>query len=1195
MLVIGVAMMATVQQIVISHRAEIRDAQKAFAYQKAMALVSELQVAVDRGRIADSADLDALAHAEPNPVLTTTGAQQLTPDHPMSGNISVADGAWRWARTIEIEEIPEIARIRYARVRILRRDRAGNYIVEASAGSVLSLPTVSSPSVKEYDVYLLAIANAPSLWMPLPELRAHIESTVSGIEQTNPNLRFNLHWITKLGYGRNLSYTPFINAEASAASAAPYAYWYPGKLAEGQSAARLFSPELFSGRVRTESGILRDYDEGNNPFPHAVSDRWNHCMREPAARELFKQRVIAGLEKADEPPLQLLLEDMHRKPELYRNAIVLNLHGSGLPFPPLRNYSDPAKLNEVRVVSHPTRLHVPASSGQRTLIDLASEMDTAASQTTGFIQTHFVDAAGMLRQADVDSESQSASSVNATLDAAIAEIDHTILDGYPDESQVLAWIAALEDIQTLISQGSYAASSGGAALDVRVYAYKSDPALGNAVMSEPITLKIKGVDLTSSVNGTNPSLIVRRAYGGINVTTGNTGTVAETRDYERVSDVPAGIPPRKGEQSEAFEMHYDYGFVASPEPYTWIKLYNTPLVTPQRTPEGQLPEGLSAEKRLYGLEYVPSPIKSDKPFTIDLDHGGDVAKNTTRWLISVPVPSLFATLGTNARRIEIETRIGDDLTTGRQWPVAHQPENLSTTYAWYAANANAVPLTERFQMQGDPRHNPYIDLLEGGPFAHGYNCYFDDLRTSTQDATSEYPCLSSDRLKDGFGSGAVRLDVPRALQAWRTALQTSSAVFVNAGGVPFSQILIGGEICLPPSSGSITPTAVKLAGSYCGSSGTIDVNSVIAEQGGETLAAAGGVLRDSGQFWTKPWIGELYDSAQATTWLSAGNIETGTSPGQLYYQPMHLVGLAKLPTGTEFIAPCSSQLGQLGNASVVQIGHSNDSIVHDEAWLFESLTLTEAGQDILAAAGISDMSAAAGAPSSGGALPEALPQTAWSTTFPMQSASILEMLSIDANERPGVKISELASPVSNQSAFFVMVSELPRDANGHRRLAQRALIFGLRGLHEAGVSAFGHDVAQVPSIEVLQPSSQQKFENPSSIEVRWKSTFGRFDGKPFSPRFPAEYSGNDSSLQYSVVYSIDGGSSWRYASSGDPVNGTVPTEEWINDMAPGDESFLLFTPAARVPAGELRVRIYAREDGRRIHLARHEAIVDITR
>ena len=102
------------------------------------------------------------------------------------------------------------------------------------------------------------------------------------------------------------------------------------------------------------------YDATDNPVPYVLADQFNHGLRHPDEVALFNTRVAAGLESADAPTFRLLLDDMSLRPALYRNAIVINLHGELFPFPPVRNYSDAAKnpgaYPNVRVVTHPERL-----------------------------------------------------------------------------------------------------------------------------------------------------------------------------------------------------------------------------------------------------------------------------------------------------------------------------------------------------------------------------------------------------------------------------------------------------------------------------------------------------------------------------------------------------------------------------------------------------------------------------------------------------------------------------------------------------------------------------------------------------------------------------------------------------------------------------------------------------------------------
>ena len=56
--------------------------------------------------------------------------------------------------------------------------------------------------------------------------------------------------------------------------------------------------------------------------------------------------------------------------------------------------------------------------------------------------------------------------------------------------------------------------------------------------------------------------------------------------------------------------------------------------------------GLRSTRRLYALEYIPSPVEDlpdllvPTPFTTDLATQGDVVKNTARWIITIPSSAL---------------------------------------------------------------------------------------------------------------------------------------------------------------------------------------------------------------------------------------------------------------------------------------------------------------------------------------------------------------------------------------------------------------------------------------------------------------------------------------------------------------------------------------------------------------------------
>ena len=187
---------------------------------------------------------------------------------------------------------------------------------EHEATQALQFSLLPEPDAPEqgHDVYLLACGAAPSLAGDLAELRTHYENAAATIrQQSQADIR--LHWITRLGYGRDPCYAPYVNVATTADKQAPFAYWLPGLLAE--EGATLYRPELVGGMCRTETALLGG-GSATEPWPVTIADQNNHCLRTPTARTQFDRRVTAGLERADEPPLQLLLDDLASHPEIGR-------------------------------------------------------------------------------------------------------------------------------------------------------------------------------------------------------------------------------------------------------------------------------------------------------------------------------------------------------------------------------------------------------------------------------------------------------------------------------------------------------------------------------------------------------------------------------------------------------------------------------------------------------------------------------------------------------------------------------------------------------------------------------------------------------------------------------------------------------------------------------------------------------------
>ena len=403
-------------------------------------------------------------------------------------------------------------------------------------------------------------------------------------------------------------------------------------------------------------------------------------------------------------------------------------------------------------------------------------------------------------------------------------------------------------------RGSDAASSESVAL--RVYAYWDDPGAASDkwCAGKPISIQIMDVDLTGNINGASGSTLnVQRLPGGVDRGDGDD-------NYYDFHDAPTS-------PVYANDMYFEAKFVddtpSGGEKYTLLLLHNTPSITPI---VGSAPHqrGLSSAYQLYGMEYIPCSCEAANDFSVDLaDDGLAISKNTARWRIEIPKEVLDgAATGSLLNegydyQLEIRTRIGDDLSTGAAYPVVHDPDNLSTTYTWWVDSLDDVPMTERAQFNGDPRHCPYADLKDGGAsFPNGYNWYFDNFIDGSNNGQSRWPGFSTSRLRDRW-NGRIELDYPRYAQLLREAVVNSEAVYTTLTGWSYYYIGIGNEIGYDSSNGYSSSIPVNLR--PYGSTGTTYVDSI--SGGGVSTYRYQKIIREYGvanYWWGKHWLGELY-------------------------------------------------------------------------------------------------------------------------------------------------------------------------------------------------------------------------------------------------------------------------------------------------------------------------------------------------
>lgn len=1097
--IVSVGLMVVVQQVSISFRESSSTEFRTFAYQRASALLHEIQNAVATGEITNANELIALADTTENPVLTTRRDVEglvVPPDHRMSGNVW-RQNRWLWSRKIEVGA-REQGGLYDIKVTILRWD-GQRWAFEANQTQLLSLEARADEPTQTFDVYALAIANAPGLAGNVVDQKTALQNAAAQLSQTS-QARFRIHFIESLGYGRDAAHAPFVNVSRTATEPVPNAHWLPSLLQAGEQPAWLYRSDLLTGVHRTERGLMNGLSATNH-LPVTLADHQVHCLRAPAAHDLFAARVAAGLERDDAPPLQILLDRMHEEPERYRGAIFVNLHGNALPMPPLRNYADAAKdptgRPGIRVVTHPARLR--------------SARDP---------------------------------------------------DGNADHADT-------EDVE------------------LRVHAWR-EAGTTTAVLAEPILVQIFGVNLTGAVNaGTSSTLTLARLPGGIDTDTGVAappGAIATPAIAYQAFDSSGGVPDTTG--GPRYAMRYEVGYSTSGGAHTWLKLYNTPLCAPKVGTRGLDPAG-----RLFGVEHDPSPITAGGTFAVDLATDSTdphCQRNTARWRIRIPKRVLQTGLLPDVdQHLRIVTRIGADATTGRRWPTPHQPANLSETFAWWARSVDAVPATERAQFQGDPRLCPYADLMaDGATTPHGYNWHFDDLVDGAEDARPYYPCLDATRLRSGCGDG-TRVDGPRLLALLRSALQTTAATWVQPSG-PFAEYLVlGGEIAQAGGSLGLAPAGVAIDGTWFGSGAAVTVDQISVP---DKTNGGFAILTDPATGWfARPWLGELVPDDGYQAWLTKG-----TTPAALRWQNLEAVDLGSF--GTALLEPTGSRLGAAGAALFLNHGPADATIAHE---LVAALTTPATG--VLAMVDATNASRLSSSPGmqpytlNGTIAPEpALDRT---DTYPRCVLTEIELLwTSAASGRHGCDLLRLARG-TDRTMFVVPTARTPSAAE-RLSTATIALLHGVRAVHHAGVPTLPNRVAQQPTINLVEPDVGEELVNPVALQLRWRTTWTRFDGEPYTPEYPGGFAEDESLLRYRALASRDLGLTWSSLATGEPAPvDTFPDDpgELLSDVAVGDESLTISLPSDTWPAGEYVFRIEAWRDGLRCHSAAHQVRVLIRR
>ena len=1140
MLILVVAATVLINHLSVNYSTTATERDRVFAFSKAQAILAEIQGFVDRGQIDAAVDLDVLDDGVVTRAaltIQTAASALVAADHPVSGNYQ-RNGQWVWSRRISVQPFLGLnnRNVRYVTVRVFKRDKNGNENPMADLSAVINSAGSAYPTTQVFDVYLLAIENIPGWWVFMDSIKPFVESMITDLENRNPGMSFRTHWITKAAFGRNMGYRPFINDANDSLNPITEVYHYPGRMPTGNASTFYYVPDNIKGRINLDGVDVNGYDADLNEAPYALADFFNHAMRYPDELALWQRRVD-------------LIEERERE---IVDAVV-------------GGFTPPAELTDM--------------SKEPTLRILLDEMGT---DPTRYQNAMVINLHGELLPMPA---------LRNYSDAAKDPVNHPNwrVVTHPEELRTKKDDAGTTDPMRL-----------------RMYAYTDYPQFytGSDRMTNPMVVDVMGINLTDAAEPTKlvGAAILQNLPGGVSVG-GSIDYATTWQAAKHISDSPIMTE----------EMYYVAEWVPTAgEQCTRIYLYNTPL----RCTQDATNRGLANSKRarLYQMEYVPSPVDAGPAFTSDLSTIGTGTKNTARWTLNLDPSVLTSSMFIDAAgatynppgdvQLQVRTRIASNLTSGdtdwlnsgSMFPTMIQPDNLSTTYAWWSDSASDVPMTERAQFNGDPRHVPYKDCFDGGDdFPNSYNWYHDRLNNSSELASTDFGSINATYLRNRWQS-AMWCDVPRYFELLRNGLVESACVYTSLTGWSYYYLGIGNDIGYDSSNGY--PNSIPSDMTPHASTGSGYIDTITGQR--KCVVVANSAFGYN--WWTGfPWLGELFPDSLAATFYDTG---TGAARGNL---PAGVGGdmAFQLRTRTAY-----SGSNRLAYGTVLNDNHQRtaangcsaffNSGTNSRAFRHTSSsgngTLTATGQEV---ADNYSMSMPPNAPvsrpfsltSSGGGGDH------W--TYPPYSTrynSSLYETYYTHSAGIGSGLIRLTNP-GGTSAGYIVVNGIDKAVtSGTTFIAKWAVLSLAHSYFEAGDSSNTLRIPQLARVEIQSPTDITELNNPSDIDILFATSWTRWDGLPYTQT--GTFVEDESLLEYAIMYSNDNGATWRFVQDDTLTTiGSRPDDNsyLVGDAGTGDETYTWTVPSATFPEGSYLLRIECYRQGAQVHYAWHQNKIFIQR
>jgi hypothetical protein len=617
---------------------------------------------------------------------------------------------------------------------------------------------------------------------------------------------------------------------------------------------------------------------------------------------------------------------------------------------------------------------------------------------------------------------------------------------------------------------------------------------------------------------------------------------------------------------------------------------------------------------LYGLEYIPYPVGGSFARDLTTTHtnsgggscnGGNCTINTARWIITLPDTGM-----PNDREITIETRIGHDLTTGSLNPTRNDPTNLSRTYTWRGSNTwifgdgtNAnpphLPITERFQIQGDPRHSPYLDTYlpydaVNNPLGMGYNTYFDDFHNSAggnlaNNASwwSGFNGIKNDGSNgnDGWdtGSGMLEVDVNRIFQIMRSTYMVTNSVYTTITGFSYFYLGLGNEIGYDTDNGfpSSIPVSEK---PYDGNNGRRYEDSIRNTQGVKYIR------RSDNTWWAMHWLGELYpDFEYQLNWVPNGNLPSG-----IYLRTLRENINTSLPNGTTFVKAVR-RTQEEGSTAFFNIG-TTTSKYHHQYRDGTTGTLQSSGLEIATKYSFplpttTRISRPFGLTfNSAGNVPDGFQQAAYGPVPTATNLSTFYNHQAGANHL-GSALLDLQGTGTNLT--FIVVNGIDRTVeSGSAFISRWSFLTLIQSFLAGGLHNSDQRIRELPRVEIIAPNDLTNLDDVSNVDVEWNRTWRRWDGQKYTDNYPDDFA-EATPLSYVTLYSNDNGRTWRYMQDHtSALPGIRPVDP---SLFLTETNYSWSTPAGNFPEGSYLIRIEAYRDDFPLHYSFHQRKIFLKR